>query len=120
MHGETSTAGAARAVTSPPVAPAVTRPLHVCPDCASKLVYPVWWQEHGRDHWSIELRCPNCEWAEGGVFCQRQADAFDHELDRGTDAVAVDLDRLVRANMTEVADRFAHALAAGAILPEDF
>ncbi len=120
MHGETSDASAPRGVRSRPEASPGTHPLHVCPACASKLVYPVWWEEQGRDHWSIELRCPDCEWADGGVFCQRQADAFDHELDRGTDDVMADLDRLVRANMTDVTDRFARALAAGAILPEDF
>jgi hypothetical protein len=41
-------------------------------------------------------------------------------LDLGTDALVKDLRRLVQANMEAEADRFAAALEAGAILPEDF
>lgn len=96
------------------------RALHRCPACDSGLVYPLDWAEHGRERWSIDLRCPECEWRGGGVFGQSLADAFDDELDRGTDAIAADLERLVRANMTEAVDRFARALEVGAILPEDF
>jgi hypothetical protein len=47
-------------------------------------------------------------------------DAFDERLDEGTDALVKDYRRLVRANLAEEADRFAMALAVGAILPEDF
>ena len=39
------------------------RELHVCPDCASELVYPVAWEQADRASWEVSLRCPNCEWA---------------------------------------------------------
>jgi hypothetical protein len=96
------------------------RPLHSCPECESGLVYPIAWEESGREHWSIELRCPACEWRGGGTFPQRLADDFDEELDRGTAALVHDLDRLTRANMAEEVERFAHALEADAIAPMDF
>lgn len=94
--------------------------LHVCGTCASELVYPVEWQEAGAQHWQVTLRCPNCEWAGTGVFEQTAVEAFDEELDRGTEAVVRDLRRLVRANMEEQVDRFVAALQADHILPDDF
>ena len=47
-------------------------------------------------------------------------DKFDEQLDLGTEALVKDLRRLVQANMEAEADRFAAALDANAILPEDF
>ena len=94
--------------------------LHVCMECYSELVYPVHWEEAGPENWNVLLRCPNCESYREGVFAQDTVEAFDEELDRGTDALARDYKRLMRANMAEEIDRFAGALQADAILPEDF
>ncbi len=94
--------------------------LSVCPDCDRDLVYPVDWEEASATHWEVELRCPNCEWNEVGTYDQATVDHFDEHLDLGTDALVKDLRRLVQANMEAEADRFAAALEAGAILPEDF
>jgi hypothetical protein len=96
------------------------RDLHVCPDCQSDLVYPVAWEEADESHWSITLRCPNCEWAEEGVYAQDHCDRFDDELERGTDALTRDYKRLVTANLAEEIERFARALEVDAVLPEDF
>lgn len=101
-----------------PVEPIVD--LHVCPECDRGLVYPVEWEEVSPTHWEVLLRCPNCEWGELGVFDQVTVDRFDEELDLGTEALVRDLQRLTKANMEEEADRFASALAADQILPEDF
>jgi hypothetical protein len=103
--------------------PAPDRPvedLHLCPDCEQGLVYPVEWEEADATHWEVSLRCPNCEWGATGSFTQETVDRFDEELDRGTEALVRDLKRLTRANMEDEVDRFAKALAADAILPEDF
>jgi hypothetical protein len=94
--------------------------LHVCPECDKALVYPVEWEEASPTHWEVELRCPNCEWSEVGKFDQSTVDKFDEQLDLGTEALVKDLRRLVQANMEAEADRFAAALNANAILPEDF
>jgi hypothetical protein len=94
--------------------------LHVCPECDRDLVYPVDWEEASPTHWEVELRCPNCEWSEVGTYDQATVDRFDEHLDLGTDALVKDLRRMVQANMEAEAERFAAALDANAILPEDF
>jgi hypothetical protein len=99
---------------------ASTQLLHMCPDCDADLVYPTQWGEVDRARWEVALRCPNCEWTHTGVFDQDTVERFDEELDRGTDNLVEDLKRLIRANMEEEIDRFAKALLADHILPEDF
>ena len=94
--------------------------LHVCIDCESDLVHPVEWEEAGPENWRVLLQCPNCALLREGVFAQGTVETFDEELDRGADALARDYRRLMRANMVEEIDRFAAALDADAILPEDF
>jgi hypothetical protein len=94
--------------------------LHVCLDCDSRLVYPVEWEESGPENWAVLLQCPNCQTCREGVFTQETVELFDEELDRGADALARDYKRLMRANMSDEIDRFASALQAEAILPEDF
>ncbi len=96
------------------------RRLHECPECNSPLVLPVEWEEAGRHAWSVTLRCPSCERIETGVFPQAVVDAFDEELDRGTEELIDDVEQLTRANMSEEIDRFTVALRADAILPMDF
>jgi hypothetical protein len=110
-----------QAVARPaPVEPAAGQPLHLCTDCSSDLVYPTDWQEAGPADWEVELRCPNCEWSQVGTYDQATVDRFDEQLDHGTEALVKDLRRLVQANMEAEAERFAAALNANAILPEDF
>lgn len=94
--------------------------LHVCGRCTSHLVYPVEWEEAGDSHWQVGLRCPNCEWQGAGIFTQSAVERFDEELDRGTEALARDLRRLSHANMQDEIERFASALAADHIQPDDF
>ena len=102
------------------VGPAPLDDLHVCPECDRGLVYPVEWEEASATHWEVLLRCPNCEWAEVGVFDQATVDRFDEELDRGTEALLRDLKRLTQANMEEEIERFGRALESDAIWPMDF
>ena len=94
--------------------------LHVCPSCASGLVYPTEWAESGRTHWSVFLRCPNCEWRGSGLYEQSEVERFDDELERGTAALTRDLRQLTRANMEDDVERFIVALHAEYVLPEDF
>lgn len=94
--------------------------LEVCGACASHLVHPVEWTEAGTSHWQILLRCPDCEWQGTGVFDNAVVQRFDEVLERATDDLAADLKMLERANMEDFAERFAAALAADLILPEDF
>ena len=68
-----------------------TGDLHVCPSCDSELVYPVDWAPVERRRWSVDLRCPDCEWRGGGVYAQEVVDSFDEELDHGTEQLLADL-----------------------------
>ena len=94
--------------------------LHICPTCRSDLVYPVSWAPADERNWSVDLRCPDCDWAGSGVHTQETVDRFDIELDRGTDMLIEDLARLTRANMEDETDRFISALRSDHILAEDF
>jgi len=115
FDNQLSQAGPTEPVKRPPV-----RELHVCPDCEQGLVYPVEWEEASATHWEVALRCPNCEWQDVGVFSQDVVDRFDDELDRGTETLLRDLQRLTQANMEDEIERFGHALDADAIWPMDF
>lgn len=94
--------------------------LECCPECDSGLVYPVSWRETEDDCWEIELRCPNCEWAERGIFRHQDVERFDEVLNRGTDRLIDDLEQLTRANMEADIDRFVTALDDDLITPFDF
>jgi hypothetical protein len=94
--------------------------LHICPDCRSDLVYPIDWAPAEDRRWSVDLRCPECEWHGTGVYDQSVVDRFDEELDRGTESLVEDLRLLAQANMEDEIESFAAALTADLILPEDF
>jgi hypothetical protein len=95
--------------------------LHVCPDCGSRLVQPVCWKQCGpRGHWRLWRRCPECEWRGDGVHGEREIDAYDEELDVGTEALAAELEALEREGMERISAAFARALAADLIGADDF
>lgn len=119
-HPEVASGTPAPAMQAPAPAETDACDLHICGSCNSDLVYPVDWEEAGATHWEVSLRCPNCEWFGTGVYEQSVVEAFDEELDRGTESLVGDLRRLMHANMEEEIERFTAALAADAILPEDF
>lgn len=94
--------------------------LHVCPTCASKLVHPIDWSENDPEHWEVTLRCPECYGCTTGVHHESLVEALDVELDRGTEALLDDLRQLMTANFEDEITRFAAALRADLVLPEDF
>lgn len=97
------------------------RSLHICPDCGSKLVQPTSWEQvEERGHWRVWRRCPECEWSSDSVHGESEIDAFDEELDIGAIQLGDELRALERANMAEMVEVFALAIAADLIGPEDF
>jgi hypothetical protein len=70
--------------------------------------------------WRALLHCSNCGWASLELLDGKTLDRLDEELDRETDELLLALERLTSENLREYAGRFAAALAADAILPEDF
>lgn len=95
--------------------------LHICPCCGSPLVQPTCWEQAGdRAHWRVWRRCPECEWCADGVHGESAIDCFDEQLDIGAHELAEQLRVLERANMAQLADAFAAALAADLIGADDF
>jgi hypothetical protein len=97
-----------------------THGLHVCPECASELVQPIAWADAPEDRWELTLACPNCSWIHQGVYDRDKIDSLEEKLDDGVVQMLGDLQRLAHANMADEVDRFAAALQADMILPEDF
>jgi hypothetical protein len=96
------------------------RALHICPGCESELVQPVAWSESNDGRWELLLSCPNCWWETEGVYDEDQVLALEERLDEGLAEMLRDLQRLTQANMADQCERFAAALRADLILPEDF
>lgn len=95
--------------------------LHVCPSCSSRLVQPLSWEQaEERGHWHLWRRCPDCEWRGDGVHDEAQVEAYDIELDTGTEDLAHGLQLLARENMERMTESFAVALASDLITAEDF
>jgi hypothetical protein len=95
--------------------------LHVCPECGSKLVQPTCWEQTSpRGHWRLWRRCPECEWYGDSVHGEREIDAYDEELDNGTESLASVLQELERESMQRVVEAFATALQTDLISAEDF
>ncbi len=95
--------------------------LHICPECESRLVQPTCWEQtEDRGHWRLWRRCPECEWHCDSVHAEREIDAFDQELDKGTQALAEFLEELERESMQHAAHAFAAALEADLITADDF
>lgn len=93
---------------------------HVCPECQMPFVFPTEALEVDEWHFAVGLRCPNCDWEGTAIYDDEALERFDIGLDEGTRALVAALDELSAANARDEADRFAAALAADAILPEDF
>jgi hypothetical protein len=96
------------------------RELHLCDTCGSDLVQPVAWGRPGENGLELTLECPNCGRTELGTFSRDQVEQLEERLDDGLADMLDDLQRLTQANMSDEIERFAAALQADLILPEDF
>ena len=96
-----------------------TAAAHVCRCCALPLVQPQDAEPAGRD-WLVQLYCPSCGWSGAALLDQGQMDHLDEAVDDGFALLAAALAQVTRANMQEYVERFTAALAADAVLPEDF
>ena len=100
--------------------PQTPRGLHICPSCDSELVQPLDWCEAPDGRWELLLECPNCLWGTEGLYGEDEVHALEEKLDQGLADMIRDLQRLTHANMADHVERFAAALRADLILPEDF
>jgi hypothetical protein len=95
-------------------------PLHVCPECASDLVYPVSWEESSGASWEVERRCPNCEWRHVAEYGDTDLARFDETLNDGTETLLLALRDTTRANMEAAVERLIDAIKLDLIEPMDF
>lgn len=98
---------------------AVSTELHICPECAGDMVYPVEWSEVDGD-WTILRRCPECEWMHEGRFTQDEAEDFDDALTDASEEMLCALRTTSRRNMRDDVERIIAALHDDLILPMDF
>jgi hypothetical protein len=96
-----------------------TRTPHLCRACALPFVQLREGTEEGAG-WRVVLHCVSCGWAAEELLDVDTLAHLDEELDRGLEEVAAALSRFTEQNMLEYIDRFASALRADVILPEDF
>ena len=101
-------------------APACAEAPIACPRCGSRLVQLVDAEPHPPGGWDALLECPEC-WTTIDEHLEDDAmEDFDRGFDDGVRAVIAELRRMTVSNMLDDVERFAAALRADAILPEDF
>jgi hypothetical protein len=76
-------------------------------------VYPLHCKRAGEDTWKLRLRCPDCERTWSRCAPTLEVRRFDRRL-------ADDRREIERIEREGEIERFSSALAADAILPEDF
>jgi hypothetical protein len=95
--------------------------LHICPSCRAPFVVPGEASDLLADQLCrLDLRCVDCGWEQTSIHSEAELEALDRELDRGYADILWALEVLWIGNEEEAIQRFSAALAAGAILPEDF
>lgn len=72
------------------------------------------------EQYVVQLRCADCGWAHVGAYPGAALEALDRELDRGEAEIQAALEVCEIVDELERIDRFAAALHAGLIVPEDF
>ena len=99
----------------------ILEPLHICPACGSVLVQPTAWEaQDDRSGWMVSRRCPECEWSGQSVHNETEIDAYDEQLDLGSQELADELRSLEHANMSQLAQSFIVALDRDLIGADDF
>jgi hypothetical protein len=94
--------------------------LGLCRTCRSELGYPRRCRRLGNDLWELELRCPECDDVWRAQGSTREIEGFDRTLAAGRAVIERHLREIDRLEREAEIDRFSRALAADAILPEDF
>ncbi|HEY7620641.1 MAG TPA: hypothetical protein VH834_12760 [Solirubrobacteraceae bacterium] len=100
---------------------ALGRDLRYCPNCRRPFVAPRGILASGDDglH-AVDLACANCDWSAIELHGSERLGALDRALDRDTAQIAANARALALSLELDRIDRFAAALHAGHILPEDF
>jgi hypothetical protein len=99
-----------------------TEDLNVCGSCRRPFVVPeaIVGAPDGTTGLVVELRCTDCGWAYTGVYPPAAVEALDRALDLAEREIRAALEACELCGELERIDRFAEALQADLILPEDF
>jgi hypothetical protein len=101
--------------------PTTTHDAVACTRCTRDFIVPV--SIVGlleEDRCLVELACTNCETTALAVHDDRSLHELDRRLDETTAAMHAAVELISLADDLDRIDRFAEALHAGHILPEDF
>ena len=94
---------------------------HLCRVCDRPFLLPVSIVPLvSADGYVVELLCSNCEDTTVALLDEERMERLDRELDRQTGRIRHALAEMRLADELDRVDRFAAALDAGHILPEDF
>jgi hypothetical protein len=95
--------------------------LQTCPACRRPFVVPAAVVDVvGHDRYVVELTCTNCPWSEVAVHEEAALEDLDRRLERSVAAMQAAAEIVEIAAELERIDRFAAALRADLVLPEDF
>jgi hypothetical protein len=96
-------------------------PLHICEACGEPFVVPLSIVDIlDADRYVVELWCANCDRASLSAHYDEELEKLDRELVRSTTQIRAALEVIETVDELVRVDRFAEALHAGHILPEDF
>ena len=87
---------------------------------ACRLAYPLHCKRAGEDTWKLRLRCPDCERTWSRCAPTLEVRRFDRRLADDRRSLVEHLREIERIEREGEIERFSSALAADAILPEDF
>ncbi|MDQ6915142.1 MAG: hypothetical protein M3155_04945 [Actinomycetota bacterium] len=107
-----------------PSAPRHAPPVHAdplaCPECGSRLLQLLDAEPCPPGGWNALLECPECWAVADRHLADHVIEEFDRCFDDGIRTLVEELRRMTAEHMREEVQRFAAALHADAILPEDF
>jgi hypothetical protein len=99
----------------------IGRDLRMCPTCRKPFVAPrEILASHDDGHHVVDLACANCPWSAIERHHGERLGALDEALDRDSAQIEAAAQALALSLELDRIDRFASALRAGYILPEDF
>jgi hypothetical protein len=96
-------------------------PLHVCRACGKPFIVPLSIVDIlDADRYIVELWCANCDRSSLSAHYDGELEQLDRELVRTTAQIRAALEVIETVDELVRVDRFAEALHADQILPEDF
>ena len=98
-----------------------TTPLHICRGCHKPFVVPLSIVDIlDADRYVVELWCANCDRSTLSAHYDHELEELDRDLVNSTAQLRAALEVIETVDDMVRADRFAAALHADQILPEDF